>query len=668
MKTFNSIKTKMIFLTGIIILMVCMLISIISFIDFSSTVTSQSAESLTNIARQTAKVVEAQINGRYKSLEVIAAMKDIKDKDISNKKKFDILKLEMYRQGFKMMALADADGNSISTNGKVSNIGNMEYFKKALAGENAVSDPIVSKEDKSIAIAFAVPVRNDSKVEKVLIALYDGNFLYNIIDDVKFGESGKAYMLSRTGTTIAHVNRDLVISMNNDFVSVKNDPKLTQLVELEKQMILGKKGYGKYEYNGVSQFMGFAPVTISGWSLAVTAPQDEVFSEVSNLKNKTIIVSTICILIGLVLVFFLISSFINPIRLAVKHMEIMSKGDFTKDFQTSILKRKDEIGTLACSIIQMQNAIKVMIKGVLKEANESEQSMNSAKTNIDILNSDIEDISATTEELSAGMEQTAAATQEINATSVEIENAVDSIAEKAQEGAEAALKITKRAEQLKQNAIMSQKLAHKTREDVDSKLRSALSQSKEIEKIGVLSDSILQITSQTNLLALNAAIEAARAGEAGKGFAVVADEIRKLAEGSKSTVNQIQEVTKQVVDSVENLKHSSEQALIFIESQVIKDYDSLVHTGEQYYEDAEYVSTLVTDFSATSEELAASIQNMIKVINEISIANNEAASGTQNIAQKSSIIFEKAKFISDMASATEDNLEKLLKMSKEFKV
>ena len=668
MKTFNSIKTKMVFLTGIIMLVVCLLISIVSFLDFSSAATSQSATSLTNIARQTAKVVEAEINSRYKSLEVIAAMKDIKDKDISIEKKFEILNSEMNRQGFKMMALADVDGKSTSTNGKVSDIGNREYFKKAVAGENAVSDPIVSKEDKSIVIAFAVPVKNDSKVEKVLIALYDGNLLCSITNNVKFGESGKACMLSKNGITIAHSNKDLVLSMDNVFENVKKDPELTQLAELEKQMILGKEGYGKYEYKGVTKFMGFAPVAVSGWSLAVTAPKDEVFSEVSDLENKIIIVSTICILIGLVLIFFLISSFVKPIRLAVKHMEILSKGDFTHDIQSSILKRKDEIGILACSISQMQYSIKGMIQGVLMEANESEQSMSSAKTNIDILNSDIEDISAATEELSAGMEQTAASTQEINATSVEIENAVDSIAEKAQEGAEAALKITKRAEQLKQNAIMSQKLAHKTREDVDSKLRSALSQSKEIEKIGVLSDSILQITSQTNLLALNAAIEAARAGEAGKGFAVVADEIRKLAEGSKSTVNQIQEVTKQVVDSVENLKHSSEQALIFIESQVIKDYDSLVHTGEQYYEDAEYVSTMVTDFSATSEELAASIQNMIKIINEISIANNEAASGTQNIALKSSSIFEKAKSISDMASSTKDSLEMLLKMSSEFEV
>lgn len=63
----------------------------------------------------------------------------------------------------------------------------------------------------------------------------------------------------------------------------------------------------------------------------------------------------------------------------------------------------------------------------------------------------------------------------------------------------------------------------------------------------------MEITGQTNLLALNASIEAARAGEAGKGFAVVADEIRVLAEQSKAAVVHIQDVTKNVVESVTNL-------------------------------------------------------------------------------------------------------------------
>jgi len=332
------------------------------------------------------------------------------------------------------------------------------------------------------------------------------------------------------------------------------------------------------------------------------------------------------------------------------------------------LKSQDEVGDLARAIQTMQKSISDVIHGVINEAKTVDESATHTQRNIVDLSSEIEAVSATTEELSAGMEETAASTQEMNATSSEIEHAVESIAEKAQEGADTALEISKRAEHLKENAINSQKVAHSTHSSVDEKLRNAIAQSKAIEQINVLSDSILQITSQTNLLALNAAIEAARAGEAGRGFAVVADEIRKLAEDSKNTVTQIQDITRQVVSSVENLAQSSEQVLDFIQTQVIKDYDSMVATGEQYYKDAEYVNSLVTDFSATAEELAASIQNMIKAINEISTANNEAASGTQNIAQKTTNVSEEASTVVKLASLTKESSEKLMQMVSRFKV
>ncbi len=101
----------------------------------------------------------------------------------------------------------------------------------------------------------------------------------------------------------------------------------------------------------------------------------------------------------------------------------------------------------------------------------------------------------------------------------------------------------------------------------EKELSEAIEKSKSVEKINVLSEAILKITEQTNLLALNAAIEAARAGEAGKGFSVVAEEIRKLAEESNNTANEIQEITKIVVNAVENLANNSNKILTFIDGK-----------------------------------------------------------------------------------------------------
>ena len=332
------------------------------------------------------------------------------------------------------------------------------------------------------------------------------------------------------------------------------------------------------------------------------------------------------------------------------------------------MKMTDELGDLAKSANVMQESIKDLVNGVINESKTVNESATNVQANISELDSQIEDVSVIIEELSSGMEETAASTQEINAMSSEIGQAVESIAKRAQEGAKEASEISQRAEQLKNNALVSQDIAQSTRLDIGQKLRDAIAQAKAIEQITVLSDSILQITAQTNLLALNAAIEAARAGEAGKGFSVVADEIRKLAEGSRDTVNKIQNITKQAISSVENLAQSSEQVLDFIQTQVINDYISMVDTGEQFYKDANHINLLVADFSATSEELLASILNLSQAIDEISTANNESSSGTQNIAQKTSIASENTNAVVKLASLTKESSVRLMELISRFKI
>lgn len=169
------------------------------------------------------------------------------------------------------------------------------------------------------------------------------------------------------------------------------------------------------------------------------------------------------------------------------------------------------------------------------------------------MNTDIEGVSATTEELAASMEETAASAEEMSATSQDMDDIVQTIAVKSQEGAEKANEISKRAFNTKENVKQAQEKAKSIFLNSKDKLEKSIEESKVVEQINVLSDSIMQITSQTNLLALNAAIEAARAGEAGRGFSVVADEIRKLAEQSKDTVVEIKKITNKVTGSVQNL-------------------------------------------------------------------------------------------------------------------
>lgn len=667
-KKLRSIKARMIVMNGLLLLAVCVGFAVTAYINSSNALINQIRSTLPVVADQSAKVIESRVETQLEVLKNTAEENEIKDPDIPWEEKLLFLNKRAMEDGHTRMGIADLEGNLKSTNGEKSNIKDTEYFKQAVSGKSFVTEPIVSKTGGMTTVIYSVPIRNDNEITGVLVAVRNGFELNMFTKDINLGGMGCAFMLGKDGTTIAHEDIKLVMNMNNNSENVKKDPSLESLVSIEKRMVNGESGWGEYEYGGVVKLVGYAPIKLTGWSIGVEAPKSEILSGLNSLKFSIATMSAIFIILGLIFAYVIAVAVAVPVKASSDLLSNISTGDFTKEVPKKFLKRKDEFGVLANSIEIMQNSIRDVIHSVMDEAANVTQVIDNAISSISGLNEQIEDVSATTEEMSAGMEEMAASAEEMNATSSEIDRAVESIAAKAQDGAAAAESISEKAKTLRENFIASRDSAERIFVGVKEKLEKALAEAKAVEEINVLAEAILQITSQTNLLALNAAIEAARAGEAGRGFAVVADEIRKLAENSSKTVTQIQEITQTVIQSVENLSSSSNELLNFVASDVGRDYNTMLNATEEYNNDAESIAELVADFSATAEELAASMQNMIKAINEITASNSEAAEGTQNIAQKTTVVVEKSNDVLMQANITKESARKLNETVAKFKV
>ncbi|MBE6068800.1 MAG: HAMP domain-containing protein [Clostridium lundense] len=360
-------------------------------------------------------------------------------------------------------------------------------------------------------------------------------------------------------------------------------------------------------------------------------------NEGNDIYSKTMLISVVVIsvltIIAIAFAGIIISGILKSLNILKRELFALAErgGDLTQEIK---VKSKDEIADLAKALNLFLSNLRTIIKEVKITAENTLEINEVISVNSNELMENVQEVSSTTEELSAGMEETAASAEEIAATTQEIEKAVQSIAQKSQEGAEAAGEINIRAIETKDRVVEAQNKANNIFVQTKSELEEAINESKVVDQISILSQAIMEITAQTNLLALNAAIEAARAGEAGRGFSVVADEIRKLAEQSKETVIQIQNITQKVTGSVENLSNSSNKLLVFMTDNVSNEYKSMLNVAEKYSEDASFVDNLVAEFSSTSEELLASVQNILQTIEQVAEASGEGASGTTNIADK----------------------------------
>ncbi len=392
---------------------------------------------------------------------------------------------------------------------------------------------------------------------------------------------------------------------------------------------------------------------------------EELNKSSMNLTIIQLFATILIILIG----FFIISDIRKKTTRTLQIIQKTAQLDLGDDFSNEKLFRgKDEFAKIFIALNKTRDEVRSAIGEVLTDSQQIQEYSLSSRNSMSDIETLLGHISTGTEQLSASMQENAASAEEMNATSEQIEHAIDSIANRASDGATTSAEINSRAEALMNDTRNAQTSIRKIHSETNNRMRMAIEQSKAVEQIDILSSSILQITSQTNLLALNAAIEAARAGEAGRGFAVVADEIRKLAEMSKSTVTEIQSVTTQVLEAVNNLTHSSSDMLQFFDKQVIEDYGKQLLAMEQYKKDAGFFSDMSTDLSATTEELSASVHDLMRAIHEVSNATNESAKDVTTTSSNVSDVYNQLQKMIHLVENTQSATNDMKELVEKFRI
>ncbi|MBQ1681332.1 MAG: methyl-accepting chemotaxis protein [Agathobacter sp.] len=350
-------------------------------------------------------------------------------------------------------------------------------------------------------------------------------------------------------------------------------------------------------------------------------------------SNVVIFISVLTVLIA---VFMVLRYVIRPVIKAESELrEIIDginrrEGDLTKRVS---VQSQDEIGALSAGINAFIEHLQTIFTMITNNSEAMDRVVKDVLSSVQTSNGSASDLSSLTEELSATMQEVANSAGVINQNTEAVRAEVEDMAERSREINEYSKEMKEHANNMEVTAKSNMEQTNAKVDQILESLNQAIAESQSVDQVNSLTDDIMNIASQTNLLSLNASIEAARAGEAGKGFAVVAGEIGSLAENSRQTAGNIQAINSVVVNAVHNLADSANELVDYMKNSILPEFARFVEDGEKYRNNADYIESVMADFSNKTEGFKETFNEIASSISSITSAIDDGVQGVSSAAE-----------------------------------
>jgi methyl-accepting chemotaxis protein len=480
-------------------------------------------------------------------------------------------------------------------------VGDREWMQAARRGEPWIGRPELQDLTGRVGMPLAFPIRasfDSTKTVGVLVAVLDWPDVVQILNSVKVVEEGQ----SERGYLILADTNGLVLSAPSFFSGTQTGKTTLASIGLGAvQQLPGTAATGStsFDVHDASYLAGYAtterqPFMPGTWRTVLLTRSDVAFAPLRRLLWTILLLSIVLAAVAAAGSLYWANQFSRPIQSLVPFLRGVAAGDLSQGFS---LDRNDELGSLA----KAANDMAAQLRGLIQEIQHAGFQITAASTQV---------LSAA-EEHASGSVQQAASIAEVTATMEELTDtakqiahsatAVERIADDSAQAAHAGFESVN-------DALGAMEKIRRRVADISGKTLLLGERSQRISEVLNL---IKEIAGEIHLLAVNAAIESAAAGEHGKRFAVVASEVRRLAERTRESAEEIKGIVVEIQSATNTSVLATEQGVKEVENGV----------------------TLATRARGSLEEILQMVDRTTQAIRQITFATQQQRSASEQIVQ-----------------------------------